>query len=1252
MKPGFIFLLIVSCFLQQCSGGNEKDNEATVGSALEDRARIIMLDGNVFLYAGATKNISFVADTGGGIYLGAVDVRSLPNKTQVETLNLLLGSNSEVMKNLHQSVSATERQVPQLRREITGIKMRQSIVMGMLRRMNDTRNRNRNNQRVRKTLATLTRQVDKLYKLVNQDDCLNAPCKNGGTCIDLMGGYKCLCPKHFVGKHCQEREDECQMYSGTHAGCQNNATCINNQNITGFTCNCTKGYHGPLCQYTQSSCNQAILLCGEHGHCVDRLNGGGQSSYDCICDWGYRKTVDPINPTCIDIDECANSPCFLGSNCLNLPGSFKCESCPPGYVGNGVTCHDFDECASKLSHGCSRNPETECINTVGGYKCGPCPSGYKGNGFRCEPLKYCDNNPCVATATCLEHEAACMCPAGYMGDGIKEGGTGCELIYYTCMSLTCSNGGSCRYVHPKPGETPVQRCYCPAGFHGPQCEYEDLCAQSDYCNGHGNCTKSGNTASCNCYPGYYDDRCQTTEAPGCSFHTYNETGSVEFHPEYDSSAAQYRAPACAWVINLRDTRKVVELWFDYFEQDSTNTSTCENRDSLIVFDTNTKPIDLIADFFPRNTTPIYSSSNSLNINYFFANSANKSRVKMNWRAVEPICGGRLIDQTGTFEYTSSRAFEHCSWYISVKAGYYLEVTVESMVMASTDLRNCSINQIEIALFTNRFKIFDDSFIGNDPARVAQLCQTDSTPTIRRLSGRNAVVHLSYNSYNASDEYLDNCRMRTTSANNSDQNPKCKVYLRVSYKSIQLPDNCGGEIKLLDFNSMEDSTGYIESPNYGHAYFPNLNCLWSLDASDAFNNSLFQDLGMIRLEFVDLDVDSDGLNKDIFGDPSCPGDYIKLSTMPDERFCNAHRPKIVFAREKMEIEFVTNGQSKYKSRGTGFRIKYQTMCYQELKAANGTIQSPNYRFPSPVPFKCHYHIASSPQATVKINFDYIGLRPFSMACIHPRFANNITDDYVEFAGGHSSNIQINRRYYCSRYPFSAPNGEFVASGNKGLSFVYSTSGDKENTGFLFHYEIEHIGCGGYSIGMSGRIQSPNYPEIYPPNLYCIYTILLFKPKDLSIYQTHGVRLTFDTFNVENIASRDDCGFDAVRVYEHYRDENNTGKLLGRFCGVRTPPPILTTHSTMAIVFLSDRSVSGTGFSAHWEAVNLAKDCNRVFNEPSGLITFDSDDFEDVTTCDYIIVLPTMNRIELTIENMTLPCDEGRIMFRFIFIATFK
>lgn len=47
-----------------------------------------------------------------------------------------------------------------------------------------------------------------------------------------------------------------------------------------------------------------------------------------------------------------------------------------------------------------------------------------------------------------------------------------------------------------------------------------------------------------------------------------------------------------------------------------------------------------------------------------------------------------------------------------------------------------------------------------------------------------------------------------------------------------------------------------------------------------------------------------------------------------------------------------------------------------------------------------------------------------------------------------------------------------------------------------------------------------------------------------FQKKGLRLTFDVFNVENVANRDDCEFDSVRVYDWFVDEKTHGDMLGR------------------------------------------------------------------------------------------------------------
>ncbi|KAH3813043.1 hypothetical protein DPMN_141492 [Dreissena polymorpha] len=43
-----------------------------------------------------------------------------------------------------------------------------------------------------------------LMSLTDVNECLTglSRCENGGTCVNEIGGYKCLCPPGFTGPFC------------------------------------------------------------------------------------------------------------------------------------------------------------------------------------------------------------------------------------------------------------------------------------------------------------------------------------------------------------------------------------------------------------------------------------------------------------------------------------------------------------------------------------------------------------------------------------------------------------------------------------------------------------------------------------------------------------------------------------------------------------------------------------------------------------------------------------------------------------------------------------------------------------------------------------------------------------------------------------------------------------------------------------------------------------------------------------------
>lgn len=73
------------------------------------------------------------------------------------------------------------------------------------------------------------------------------PCQNGGTCLDGIGEYTCMCVDGFGGKHCESDINECES-----SPCLNGATC--NDYVNSYTCTCPLGFSGTNCQINDEDC--------------------------------------------------------------------------------------------------------------------------------------------------------------------------------------------------------------------------------------------------------------------------------------------------------------------------------------------------------------------------------------------------------------------------------------------------------------------------------------------------------------------------------------------------------------------------------------------------------------------------------------------------------------------------------------------------------------------------------------------------------------------------------------------------------------------------------------------------------------------------------------------------------------------------------------------------------------------------------------------------------------------------------------
>uniref|UniRef100_A0A8C3CZ55 Fibrillin-1 n=1 Tax=Cairina moschata TaxID=8855 RepID=A0A8C3CZ55_CAIMO len=374
----------------------------------------------------------------------------------------------------------------------------------------------------------------------DENECRTKPgiCENG-RCMNVIGSYRCECNEGFLsspsGIECLDNrqgfcfaevlQTMCQMASSSRNLVTKSECCCDGGRGWGNQCELcplpgTTQYkklcpHGP--GYTTDGrdideCKVMPNLC-RNGQCINTMG-----SFRCFCKVGYTTDISSIS--CVDLDECSQSPKPCNFICKNSEGSYQC-SCPRGYIlqEDGKTCKDLDECQTK-QHNC----QFLCVNTLGGFTC-KCPPGFTQHHTACIDNNECGSQPllCGSKGICQNTPGSftCECQRGFSLDST---GLNCEDVDECDGNHRCQHG--CQNI------LGGYRCGCPQGYiqhyQWNQCVDENECSNPNTC-GSASCYNTLGSYKCACPSGFsYDqfssachdvNECSSTKNPcnyGCS----------------------------------------------------------------------------------------------------------------------------------------------------------------------------------------------------------------------------------------------------------------------------------------------------------------------------------------------------------------------------------------------------------------------------------------------------------------------------------------------------------------------------------------------------------------------------------------------------------------------------------------------------------------------------------------------------------------------------------------------------------------
>uniref|UniRef100_A0A8R1DU11 CUB domain-containing protein n=1 Tax=Caenorhabditis japonica TaxID=281687 RepID=A0A8R1DU11_CAEJA len=379
----------------------------------------------------------------------------------------------------------------------------------------------------------------------------------------------------------------------------------------------------------------------------------------------------------------------------------------------------------------------------------------------------------------------------------------------------------------------------------------------------------------------------------------------------------------------------------------------------------------------------------------------------------------------------------------------------------------------------------------------------------------------------------------------------------------LLDNCNRTI-----NISKSPTGRLTSPNFPNQYSENATCVTKLETRGE------------KVMFVFKKFD---LERKIYNE--CNGDYFIIEEKDDpknktyQKLCDTELPSTILSTGK---DITTTLKTDHLLNSYGYDLSY----YKVQRETDSSIEFSEIHETSGVVTNLGYPNGyNSSKSQIKFNI--------------PSKAGDCSDSYVEIRD--VGTLQECKHPACAREPnqrkitklCGTQVPSYHISNTNFIQIIVSAeimpAGNGTRPSFKFEYNLLDNCQRSIDTNTikSGRLTSPNYPNIYSENSSCLTTLESKNQKIL---------VAFSEFHLEdpNRVSNQ-CEYDYLQVHAlifHYpvlfcqiSEPGNNGT---KFCGFDLPSTFLTNGNDLNLIFKADHSLNDGGYDASYYTVISERD----------------------------------------------------------------